>query len=69
MLNTNVSQRVKNDALRGAGLRPVKMWVLDTKRAGVAEECRRQSLLLKNDSHEQETTQWLESVADCDGWQ
>lgn len=32
------------------------------------EECRRQSLLLKNDKQEQETQRWLESVADNEGW-
>jgi len=39
------SQRVqkRRDALRAAGLRPVQIWVPDTRRAGFAEECRRQS--------------------------
>ena len=31
-------------ALRAAGLRPVQIWVPDTRRAGFAAECRRQSL-------------------------
>jgi hypothetical protein len=30
--------------LRAAGLRPVQIWVPDTRRPGFAEECRRQSL-------------------------
>lgn len=34
-----------------------------------AEECHRQSLLLKNDALEKNTAEWLESVADCDGWE
>ena len=43
-----VSQRVKKrrDALRTAGLRPVQIWVADTRRPGFAEECRRQALLV-----------------------
>lgn len=43
---TPVSQRVRKrrDALRAAGLRPVQIWVPDTRLAGFAEECRRQSL-------------------------
>lgn len=35
----------RRDALRKAGLRPVQIWVPDTRRAGFAAECRRQSLL------------------------
>ena len=43
-----VQQRVRKrrDALRGAGLRPVQIWVPDTRRPGFAEECRRQSRLV-----------------------
>ena len=70
-MNTNTSGRVQKHrmALRAAGLRPVQIWVPDTRRIGFAEECRRQSLLLQDDSHEQETTGWLEAVADREGWQ
>ncbi|WP_333824191.1 antitoxin MazE family protein [Pinisolibacter sp.] len=42
---TPVGQRVRKrrDALRAAGLRPVQIWVPDTRRPGFAEECRRQA--------------------------
>jgi hypothetical protein len=42
-----VSERVRKrrEALRAAGLRPVQIWVPDTRRPGLADECRRQSLL------------------------
>jgi hypothetical protein len=42
---TPVAQRVRKrrDALRRAGLRPVQIWVPDTRRPGFDEECRRQS--------------------------
>jgi len=45
---TLVSERVKKhrDALRASGLRPVQIWVPDTRRPGFAEECRRQSLVV-----------------------
>ncbi|MDO9425360.1 MAG: antitoxin MazE family protein [Methylobacterium sp.] len=33
----------RRDALRAAGLRPVQIWVPDTRRPGFAEECRRQA--------------------------
>jgi hypothetical protein len=55
-------------ALRAAGLRPVQIWVPDTRRAGFAEECRRQSLMLRDDPLEQDTLAWLAGVADTGGW-
>ena len=69
-MRTNISARVNKHraALREAGLRPVQIWVPDTRRAGFAEECRRQSLLLQGDTHEHETADWLETVADREGW-
>ena len=40
-----VRQRVqkRRDALRAAGLRPIQIWVPDTRRPGFSEECRRQA--------------------------
>lgn len=45
---TPVSERVqkRRAALRAAGLRPVQIWVPDTRRPGFAAECRRQAALL-----------------------
>lgn len=45
---TPVNQRVqkRRDVLRAAGLRPVQIWVPDTRRLGFVEECRRQSLVV-----------------------
>ena len=39
------SERVQKRriALRAAGLRPVQIWVPDTRRPGFADECRRQA--------------------------
>ena len=70
-MKTNVSHRVQRyrAALRASGLRPVQIWVPDTRRPGFAEECRRQSRLLRNDPHEQQTLEWLAAAADTDGWE
>jgi hypothetical protein len=40
-----ISQRVqkRRETLRGAGLRPIQIWVPDTRHPGFAEECRRQA--------------------------
>ena len=70
-MRTSISARVQKHraALRESGLRPVQIWVPDTRRPGFAEECRRQSLLLQGDAHERETTDWLEAIAGREGWQ
>ena len=67
----NIGERVQRHRanLRAAGLRPVQIWVPDTRRPGFAEECRRQSRLLHGDQHEAETLAWLEAVADAEGWE
>lgn len=45
-MSASVMERVqkRRDALRAAGLRPIQIWVPDTRRPGFAEECRRQAL-------------------------
>ena len=61
--------RRHREKLRAAGLRPVQIWVPDTRRRGFAEECRLQSRLLRDDRQEARTLSWLEAVADTDGWE
>ena len=61
--------RRRRAKLRAAGLRPVQIWVPDTRKAGFAEECRRQSRLLVGDKHEAETLDWLADAADREGWE
>ena len=70
IMQANIAQRVQKHraGLRAAGLRPVQIWVPDTRRSGFAEECRRQSLLLRGDALEADTLAWLETAADTDGW-
>jgi hypothetical protein len=65
-----VAQRVQKHrlALRAAGLRPVQIWVPDTRRAGFAAECRRQCLALRKNRVESNTLKWLSKVADTEGW-
>jgi len=55
-------------ALRAAGLRPIQIWVPDTRRRGFAAECRRQSLSLRDDPHERDVLEWIDKVADQDDW-
>ena len=67
---SSISARVQKhrQALRAAGLRPIQIWVPDTRRRGFAAECRRQSLVLRDDPQERETLEWLDKVADRDDW-
>ena len=69
-MTTPTTQRVQKhrDALRAAGMRPVQIWVPDTRQEGFALECKRQSRLVASDAHETDTQQWLETVADTEGW-
>lgn len=72
MATTHVNARVQKhrDALRRAGLRPVQIWVPDTRRPDFAEESRRQSrLVAQADMADRDTRQSMdEALADVDGW-
>ena len=73
MAHVNTRVQKHRDALRAAGLRPVQIWVPDTRRADFAQECRRQSRLAVQADEEDEADIDLqrlmnEAVADLDGW-
>lgn len=64
---SSVSQRVQRhrDAMRAAGLRPIQIWVPDTRLPGFAEECRRQSLIAaKADAADKELSDFLDAALD-----
>lgn len=61
--------RAHREALRAAGLRPLQIWVPDTRRAGFADECRRQSQQLCRDPHEVDTLEFWEAAADRESWE
>ena len=71
-MKTSVNTRVQKhrDALRMAGLRPVQIWVPDSRRQGFKEECRRQCILAtKSDAKDTSIDKiMLESLSDIDGW-
>ena len=66
----SVSERVRQhrDGWRRTGLRPVQFWVRDVRRPGFAEECRRQSLSLRQDPQEADILAWIAKAADTEGW-
>lgn len=72
MATTRVNERVQKyrTAQREAGLRPVQIWVPDTRRPEFAEECRRQSRLVAlADRADTDMQRFMdETLADMDGW-
>jgi hypothetical protein len=52
-----------------AGMRPIQIWVPDTRAPVFAEECRRQSMMLKDDGQEREILAFIEDAADTSGWE
>ncbi len=48
--------------LQAAGLRPIQIWVPDTRGPGFADKCRRQSNLIRN-------SETPASRAEDDGWE
>jgi hypothetical protein len=70
-IKSQVAERVRKHraGLRKAGLRPVQIWVPDTRRRGFAAECLRQSQLLRRAPAEKEVLEWLEEAAqEIEGW-
>lgn len=69
---TPVSERVqkRRDTLRAAGLRPVQIWVPDTRRPGFAAECRRQSALVAQaDQFNTDLSDFMDAaLTDWDEW-
>lgn len=57
-------------ALRNAWLRPLQIWVPDTRRPGFAKECRRQSRLASHtDRTDTEMQQLMDDIlANVEGW-
>lgn len=65
------AQRVqrRRDKLRAAGLRPIQIWLPDTRVAGFAEECARQARLVRDAEalEDRDSETWSE-LSDRTGW-
>jgi len=66
MLAKTVKERVNShrDRLRRAGFKTVQIWVPDVKSPGFAAECKRQSLIIKNDPAEMRDLELLAELGD-----
>lgn len=60
----NPAPRMKQyrDRLRAAGLRPIQLWVPDTRAPGFSAECRRQSAALMHDRAEADAAAFIEAA-------
>jgi Protein of unknown function (DUF3018) len=58
--------RAYRKRLRADGLRPIQIWVPDTRAPGFAAEMRRQCQLVSQDPHEDEVLDFMEAVFDWD---
>ena len=60
----------RRSALRMAGLRPVQIWVPDTRRPDFSAECKRQSKLASQaDAADVDMLDFMDAVlSDMDGW-
>lgn len=70
MADVNSRVQKHRDALRMAGLRPVQIWVPDTRLPGFAQECRRQSrLAARADAADLDLQSFMDdTLVDVDGW-
>ncbi|AVJ26940.1 antitoxin MazE family protein [Achromobacter spanius] len=69
-MKINARVQKHRDARRMAGLRPVQIWVPDTRRPGFVEECRRQSLAIASSDKADKQLERLmdEAAADVVRW-
>jgi hypothetical protein len=69
---TPTAERVqkRRTALRKAGLRPIQLWVPDTRRPEFADECRRQSKLASQaDLADTALLDFMDNaLVDVEGW-
>ncbi|NCN70448.1 MAG: antitoxin MazE family protein [Rhodoferax sp.] len=68
---TAVRVQKRRDAMRMAGLRPIQIWVPDTRLPDFAAKCRDQSkLVAQADNQDHSLEQFMdEALADVNGWE
>jgi len=69
-MSANMRVQKHRDRLRKSGLRPVQIWVPDTRQADFAEQCRRQcELVAQADQAETGLYQIMDAaLVEMDGW-
>lgn len=69
-VDNNARVQKHRAALRRSGLRPVQIWVPDTRRPNFIDECRRQSRLVADADHVDAGLLAMldDALNDVDGW-
>jgi hypothetical protein len=62
--SSQVKVRAYRERLRTLGLRPVQIWVPDTRSPSFAAEARRQSLIVASSPHEAADQAFIDAVSD-----
>jgi hypothetical protein len=55
--------------MAGAGMRPIQIWVPDTRKLTFVDDCLRQSRMLMDDDHEREVLAFIDDATDTKGWE
>ncbi len=63
---TNDKVRRHRARLREQGLRPLQVWVPDTRTPGFAEEARRQSLAVAASPHAEADQRFVDAISELD---
>ena len=63
---TNDKVRRHRARLREQGLRPLQVWVPDTRTPGFAEEARRQSLAVAASAHAEADQRFVDAISELD---
>jgi hypothetical protein len=64
---TREKVRTYRERMRARGLRPVQIWVPDTRTAAFRAEAHRQSLAVARSKHAAEDQAFIDAVSDRDG--
>jgi len=69
-MRVSIRDRVKKyrDNMRNLGLRPVQIWVPDTRKENFSQECQRQSRLIAQSEMEEVLVFMDDALGDVDGW-
>ena len=62
-MTSSARTRRYRDELRRRGLRPVQVWVPDTRAPGFAERVRQQCEAINRSDHEERIMDWVEAVS------
>ncbi len=62
--NSRDKVRSYRERMRARGLRPIQIWVPDTRTAAFVEEAHRQSLAVAQSTHAREDQDFIDAISD-----